>query len=60
MVKEQQVSELIEQCSKAINNGNTDSFASYEEGVKDALIWAFYGGDKPFISTDEEEEETDN
>lgn len=51
---EEQIKEVIRQCDDNINNGTEDTFRSYEEGVKDAIEWLFYGSDKPMI-TDEDE-----
>ena len=40
---------IIEKCCNCINNGNINSLASYEEGVKDALNWILYDDMKPII-----------
>lgn len=54
--KEKKAMQLIDDCNKCINDGTTDSFRSYEEGVKDALDWVYCGGDMPMIMLDNEEE----
>ena len=40
---------LIAECDQCIAEGRVDNFASYEEGVRDALNWALYGFDKPSV-----------
>ena len=40
---------LIDECTKCIEEGNTDNFRSYEEGIKDALEWIYCGNPKPVI-----------
>ena len=47
--KTKEAEALIEECVNCINEGRTDSFASYEEGVKDTLEWLLYDCDKPII-----------
>jgi len=47
---------LMDRCSKCIEDGTTDTFRSYEEGVKDALNWVYCDGGKPMIMTDDEED----
>jgi len=49
---EEQVNEVVHQCENNIRNGTEDTFRSYEEGIKDAIEWLFFGSDKPII-TDE-------
>lgn len=43
------IEELIEECDKCISDGLVDNFASYEEGVRDALCWVIYGFGKPSV-----------
>jgi hypothetical protein len=50
---EEQVNDVVRQCENNIRNGTEDTFRSYEEGVKDAIEWLFFGSDKPII-TDED------
>lgn len=50
--KEKEAMDIIAQCDECISNGNVDNFASYEEGVRDALLWLFEGGDKPCIGVE--------
>lgn len=47
--KTEEADAIINECIKCINNGCIDNFASYEEGVKDALEWFLYDCDKPII-----------
>lgn len=47
MSKEERAKELIDIASKNINEGNEDSFRSYDEGVKDALEWVYYNSNEP-------------
>lgn len=56
MEKEEKAMQLIDDCNKCINDGTTDRFRSYEEGVKDALDWVYCGGDMPMIMLDNEED----
>lgn len=54
-MKEKEAMKLIDRCSRCVENGTTDNFRSYEEGVKDALSWIFCGSDKPVVFDEEEE-----
>ena len=47
--KTKEAEALIEECINCINEGRTDNFSSYEEGVKDTLEWLLYDCDKPII-----------
>lgn len=49
MDKEKQAQDLIAECDQNISSGNVNSFASYDEGVRDALMWVYEGGHKPYI-----------
>ena len=41
---------LIAECDQCIAEGRVDNFASYEEGVRDALSWLLFNGqDKPSV-----------
>ena len=51
--KEEIAREIISKCDQCISDGNVDNFASYEEGVRDALIWVYEGGEKPIIGCEE-------
>lgn len=46
---ENEAYELIDSCNENINNGNVNATASYDEGVRDALLWLIEGTSKPFI-----------
>ena len=35
-----------------LSNGDTDNFQSYEEGIKDALEWVYFGGNRPIVKED--------
>ena len=48
-VIETQVLELLNECQENINNGYTDNFRSYEEGIKDALEWIYFGNERPNV-----------
>lgn len=48
-----EIYELIDECNENISNGEMNSFASYDEGVRDALNWAAEDGEKPFIGREE-------
>ncbi len=47
--KEKEIHALIDECNDNINNGVVNSFASYDEGVRDTLLWLYEGGPKPFV-----------
>lgn len=47
--KERQVQDLLAECDENICNGEVNSFASYDEGVRDTLLWLYEGGAKPYI-----------
>lgn len=51
--KENQVQDLIAECESNINDGKVNSFASYDEGVRDALMWLYEGGERPYIGREE-------
>lgn len=46
---EKEAYELIDACLENINSGEVNAAASYDEGVKDALLWLFEGTAKPYI-----------
>ena len=46
---EKEIQDLIAECDNNINNGEVNSFASYDEGVRDALLWLYEDGPKPYI-----------
>ena len=45
----QEIQDLIAECDNNINNGKVNSFASYDEGVRDTLLWLYENGPKPYI-----------
>lgn len=47
--KEKEALELLADCDETISTGMTDNFASYDEGVRDTLLWLFEGGCKPTV-----------
>lgn len=49
----EEVDAVLADCTENISEGMTDNFRSYEEGVKDALEWLFYGNSKPIIKEEE-------
>jgi len=44
---DKEIFEQIDKANERINNGNTDGFRSYEDGVKDALEWIMGNGNPP-------------
>ncbi|MBR3551494.1 MAG: hypothetical protein IKO09_05830 [Bacteroidales bacterium] len=48
-VTEAQVSEMLDTLYKNINDGNVNSFASYDEGVKDTIEWLLYDSNPPLV-----------
>lgn len=53
--KQKRAQQLIDIAAKNIENGNEDTFRSYDEGVKDALEWAFNDSNEPSIEEECEE-----
>ena len=51
--KESQAWDVISECDKTISNGEVNSFGSYDEGVRDALLWIYGDGPRPFIGREE-------
>lgn len=49
MKDKQEIVDLIAECDNNIAQGEVNSFASYDEGVRDTLLWLYEGGPKPFI-----------
>lgn len=43
------IDRILEECTNNINEGNVDTFRSYEEGVKDTIEWLFYDSDEPIV-----------
>lgn len=46
---ESEAYELIDACNENINSGDVNAAASYDEGVRDALLWLIDGTPKPEI-----------
>jgi len=46
---ESEAYELIDACNENINSGDVNSAGSYDEGVRDALLWLLDGTAKPFV-----------
>lgn len=46
---ESEVYELIDTCNESINSGEVNAAGSYDEGVRDALLWLLEGTLKPEI-----------
>lgn len=46
---ESEAYELIDACNENINSGDVNSAGSYDEGVRDALLWMIDGNSKPDI-----------
>ena len=46
---ESEVYELIDACNENINTGEVNAAGSYDEGVRDALLWLLEGTSKPYI-----------
>ena len=49
MVAESELYDLIDACNENINSGNINTAGSYDEGVRDALLWVLEGTAKPFV-----------
>ena len=49
MVAESELYDLIDACNENINSGNVNSTGSYDEGVRDTLLWVLEGTAKPFV-----------
>lgn len=50
--KDEMALALIDECYVNINEGTTNNFASYDEGVRDALLWLLEDGPKPYVGRD--------
>ncbi len=46
---ESEVYELIDVCIENINSGEVNAAGSYDEGVKDALLWLLEGTPRPEV-----------
>ena len=46
---ESEAYELIDACNENINTGEVNAAGSYDEGVRDALLWLLEGAPKPYI-----------
>ena len=49
LVEENRALDLVAECDENINRVEVNTFASYDEGVRDALLWVFEGGPKLYI-----------
>lgn len=47
--KEHEAFLLIEECETNISNGRVNNYGSYDEGVRDALLWYLDDTPKPYI-----------
>lgn len=45
--------DLIDECNKNINEGEVNSFGSYDEGARDALVWVYENGPEPYIGRED-------
>ena len=50
---EEKARDLIAECDQNINTGKVNSFASYDEGVRDALQWIYDGGPRPYVGRED-------
>ena len=50
---ETEIDELLAKCDAAINSGETNSLATYEEGVRDAIMWLLYDSCEPYVGREE-------
>lgn len=46
---ESEAFDLIDACSENINSGDVNTAGSYDEGVRDALLWLLDGTPRPQI-----------
>lgn len=46
---EEEIKKVIKQCEVNMDNCNEDYLRSYEEGVKDALMWVLGESEKPCV-----------
>lgn len=49
MKDKQEIEDLISECDNNIAQGEVNAFASYDEGVRDTLLWLYEGCPKPCI-----------
>ena len=48
-IDEKKVQDLMAECDDNISSGEVNTFASYDEGVRDTLLWLCEGGHRPYI-----------
>ena len=53
IVNEQEIKELITECDENIRNGNENTFSSYDEGVRDPLLWIYENEDRPCVGRED-------
>ena len=46
---ENEAYELIDLCNENINSGDVNAAGSYDEGVRDALLWLLEETPKPYV-----------
>lgn len=51
--KSSRAADLIDECNKNINDGEVNSFGSYDEGARDALMWVYENGPEPYIGRED-------
>ena len=49
MKDEEAVRALIKECDRNISEGTCNDCSSYDEGVRDALLWLFDGNPRPDV-----------
>ena len=53
MRTDEQIEELIAKCDENISSGEVNGFASYDEGVRDTLLWLYENGHEPCIGRED-------
>jgi hypothetical protein len=53
MITKEQIENLLAECDENISNGNVNSLASYDEGVRDTLLWLYEDGHIPFVGRED-------
>lgn len=54
-ITDAEIKTILDKCAKNVEEGFTHTFATYEEGIKDAIEWLLFDREKPEVITSEED-----
>jgi len=46
---DKEIYDFMAECDQNLSSGDVNSFGSYDEGVRDTLLWLYEGGPRPYI-----------